>query len=187
MRNLLFYFILFLLFISCIRRNNENNRLQVYQWNLFKLKQDTILTKIDTLPINRNYVKLEQIGKLNKSIIDSIIERNIIENEYKLDSLVIWMNPIVKQEYNGTNIDLYNIFISNKKNGTEMNFVYSKEHGVLMQIYDSFTILGINKLIELDKKGKIEKEIIFSELINKLMNNKIIFPTIEVPPTPEKN
>src|SRR3989339_500446 len=98
MRNLLFYFILFLLFISCIRKNNENNRLQVYQWNIFKLKQDTILTKIDTLPINRNYVKLEQIGKLNKSIIDSIIERNIIENEYKLDSLVIWMNPIIKQE-----------------------------------------------------------------------------------------
>jgi hypothetical protein len=167
---------------SC--RVKENKELEVLQWKMYKRKQDTTYIKQDTLTSNRNFLKLNGLGKINQDIIDTILTRKIIQQEYRLDSLVIWMNPSLEKQFKDTTLKLYNIYISDIKNGGELNFVYTKEYGVLMKIYNPYNILVLDKLTRLNKGGNKIGEISFTHLQNKLLNDTIIFPKKEVPPPP---
>jgi len=186
MRPIFLYFIILLMPFSCREMKTKGEKLQVIQWNEYRRKQDTTYIQIDTLPLNRSFIKIEQLGRINQDIIDTILAKNIVNKEYKLDSLIIWMNPVIKQVFEDKNLNLYNIFISNIKNGAGMNFVYSKDYGVLMQIPNSFTILGVNKLIELNEKMEIIRTVNFTELQTKLMDDTIVFPKVKTPPLPKK-
>ena len=134
------------------------------------------------MPLDRSFIKLEQVGKINKNTIDTILKRQLIRQEYSLDSLIIWMNPQIKKEYKGKELELYNIFISDMKNGGEISIVYSKEYGVLMQIYNSFSFLVLDQLIKISENKEVKSRLDFDELKTQLINDTIIFPKVKVPP-----
>lgn len=187
MKNIVVFFFVMSLFFSCKNDTNKGTDVQVLYWDVHQRKQNMVYERQDTLPLKRDFIELEELGRIKKSIIDTILSKKIEKQEYKIDSLVVWVNPLTKQIYKGEPLALFNIFISDVKNGGEMNFVYSKKYGVLLQIYDSFSILALEKSVEYDNQMAVKREMTFGELQTKLLTDTIVFPRIKVPPLPNQN
>lgn len=187
MRNVVIFLFVMSVFFSCENDTNKGTDLQVLYWNIHQRKQNKVYERQDTLPLKRDFIELDELGRVRKSIIDTILSKKIENQEYKIDSLVVWVNPLEEQVYKDEPITLFNIFISDVKNGGEMNFVYSKKYGVLMQIYDSFNILALEKSVEYDNQMVVKREMTFGELQTKLLIDTAIFPHIKVPPLPGQN
>jgi hypothetical protein len=187
MRNVVVFLLVILACFSCKNETSKETDIQVLYWAVHQRKQNMVYERQDTLPLKRDFIELEELGRLKKSIIDTILSKKIENQEYKIDSLVVWVSPLAEQVYKDEPIALFNIFISDVKNGGEMNFVYSKKHGVLMQIYDSFNILALEKSVEYDSQMGVKREMTFDKLQTKLLMDTVIFPQIKVPPLPIQN
>lgn len=179
MRNVVVFLFVMSVFFSCKNDTNKGIDLQVLYWNVHQRKQNMVYERQDTLPLKRDFIELDELGRVKKSIIDTILSKKIENQEYKIDSLVVWLSPLAEQVYKDEPITLFNIFISDVKNGGEMNFVYSKKYGVLMQIYDSFNILALEKSVEYDNQMAVKRETTFGELQTKLLIDTAIFPHIK--------